>query len=137
MDPRLKKILDDRAEADKILNAKLKDETKEKEVVAAELLAKQTTLANEWIEKNLFDIIAYEVNSGRDRVEFSDHHFSSQYPPRKDIPAYLLAKAAGKIDGLHVVTRFINELDDRDGPGYPAHHEYHIRWSPEPANQHR
>ncbi len=131
MDPRLRKVLADRIEADRILNAKLLRETKAKLAAEAELLVQQAIQAGEWVENNIFTAIAFELNRARESVVFSDYSYDTEEPARIDIPAYLLAKSAEKIDGLHVITKKYDAFDDNSGLSYPSHVDYHVRWFPE------
>lgn len=131
MDPRLRKVLLDRIEADRLLNAKLLRETKAKLAAEAEMLVTQTAQAIEWVEKNIFDAIAFELARARESVVFSDYSYDTEEPARSEIPAYLLAKAAEKLDGIHIIVKQYDAFDDNSGLSYPSHVDYHVRWFPE------
>ena len=131
MDPRLRKVLLDRIEADRLLNAKLLRETKAKLAAEAEMLVTQTAQAIEWVEKNIFDAIAFELARARESVVFSDYSYDTEEPASSEIPAYLLAKAAEKLDGIHIIVKQYDAFDDNSGLSYPSHVDYHVRWFPE------
>lgn len=128
MDSRLKKILDESAVSKRATAKKLAEIKEEEDKKKARQLKKDKAAAKVWIEKHIFNLIKKAEIAHHDYVSFSDHNYPEL--SQEGIPAYLLAEAAGKIEGLRIEQRWVQGFNDYEGPSYPDHYEYQVWWKP-------
>ena len=81
--------------------------------------------ADEWVENELFKLIAKAEAAGTNRVPL--------YGTQTGIPEGALIKAVQKIEGLTIESVWVQEDHGSDGyPDEPAHYNNYVKWKPDP-----
>lgn len=134
MDPRIKKILDEN-------NARRAEEAKqqakifqEEEQIKKELLDKHKVMAKEWVDKNIIDLIEKAEAANQNYVELDSQGWKKDQPNYEGIPAYLLAEATEKIEGLRVEKRLVKGYNDPDYGSEDDRYVYEVWWKPKPPD---
>lgn len=123
VDPRLAKAVQ---AGQKAKNAAQNAAAKKREAEAKKekkRIASFSKKAKEWVDNELFKLIAKAEAEGSDRVPFYG----------SGIPDEALLKAIKKVEGLRIESVWVQEYRGSDGyPDELAHYNYYVKWKSDP-----
>jgi hypothetical protein len=131
MDERLKKIIEDSDLIRQKASRKLQEEEEQKRLkqnIQNEYSKAQAVI---WVKENIFSLIEKADREGEFQLDFSGYCYSDSTNYGCKIPAHFLIAEIKKIDGLIIEENYSREDICYDGPSFPAHWTYIVRWRPE------